>query len=215
MRSRTVHRWAARGGAAAFTAVALVIGTLAAATGAAQAAAQPRPSGLQHVTGHLYPVPGHHDYAAACARRPKAGHMTCLALVRTNVKPRPNNAHPDAIPAGVGYGPSSLQSAYVLPSSTAGSGQTVAVVDAYNDPNAASDLATYRSAAGLPACGTGCFSVVNENGAASPLPSNAGSTRLGRRGVAGHRHGVGDLPAVPHHPGRGEQRRPPPTWAPR
>ena len=84
--------------------------------------------------------------------------------------------HIDAIPAGVGYGPSQLQSAYVLPSSTAGSGQTVAIIDAYNDPNAASDLATYRSSAGLPACGNGCFSVVNQNGATSPLPSSAGTT---------------------------------------
>ncbi len=176
MRPRTVHRWAARGGVAAFAAVALVTGALAAATSAsAQATAQPPPAGHQHVNGHLYPVAGHHDYAAACAKA-NAGHMACLALVRTNVKPRRRAAHPNAIPAGVGYGPSQLQSAYLLPSSTAGSGQTVAIVDAYNDPNAASDLATYRSSAGLPACGTGCFSVVNQNGAASPLPQSAGTT---------------------------------------
>jgi subtilase family serine protease len=47
----------------------------------------------------------------------------------------------------------------------------VAVVDAYNDPNAAADLATYRTAWGLPPCGTGCFTKVNQNGQASPLPS--------------------------------------------
>jgi hypothetical protein len=128
----------------------------------------------QHVTGHLHGVPGHHDYAAACATV-VVGKAACLALVRTNVKAHRSAIHPDAIPSGVGYGPSQLQSAYALPSSTAGSGQTVAVVDAYNDPNATSDLATYRSAAGLPACGSGCFSVVNQNGAASPLPPNAGS----------------------------------------
>jgi subtilase family serine protease len=98
--------------------------------------------------------------------------MACLALVRTNVTASPRNSHPDAIPGGVGYSPAQLQSAYKLPSTTAGSGQTVAVVDAFNDPNAAADLAAYRSAAGLPACGAGCFSVVNENGAASPLPTS-------------------------------------------
>ncbi len=175
MRLRTIHRWAARGGAAAFTAVALVAGMQAATTGA-QAAVHKPAAGHQHVTGHLYPVPGHHDYAAACAH-PKPGHMSCLALVRTNVKPHvPSGIHINAIPSGVGYGPSQLQSAYVLPSSTAGSGQTVAIIDAYNDPNAASDLATYRSSAGLPACGSGCFSVVNQNGAASPLPQSAGTT---------------------------------------
>ena len=143
-----IRRWAARGGAAAFTVVALVTGMQVAVTGAAQASAKPSP-GTQHVTGHLYPVAGHHAYAAACAK-PRAGHAACLALVRTNVTARPRNAHPDAIPGGVGYGPAQLQSAYKLPSSTAGAGQTVAVVDAFNDPNAASDLAAYRLAAGLP-----------------------------------------------------------------
>jgi hypothetical protein len=129
----------------------------------------------QHVAGHLHAVPGHHDYAAACATV-VVGKAACMALVRTNVKAHLQAAaHPDAAPTGDGYGPSNLQSAYNLPSSTAGSGETVAVVDAYNDPNAASDLATYRSAWGLPACGSGCFSVVNENGATSPLPPNAGS----------------------------------------
>ncbi|HEY1620099.1 MAG TPA: hypothetical protein VGG25_20915 [Streptosporangiaceae bacterium] len=82
---------------------------------------------------------------------------------------------PDAAPTGDGYGAPTIQAAYDLPSSTAGSGETVAVVDAYNDPDAASDLATYRSDWSLPACGSGCFSVVNENGATSPLPTNAGT----------------------------------------
>jgi subtilase family serine protease len=129
-----------------------------------------------HVAGHLYPVSGHHDYKAACAAA-KALHFSCLALVRTNVKSHLQPAtHPDQAPSGDGYGPSSLQSAYNLPSSTAGSGETVAVVDAYNDPDITSDLATYRSAWGLPACGSGCFSVVNEEGEASPLPPNAGTS---------------------------------------
>jgi subtilase family serine protease len=68
--------------------------------------------------------------------------------------------------APTGYGPADLQSAYKLPSSTAGSGQTVAIVDAYDDPNAESDLAVYRSQYGLPACTTanGCFKKVNQSG---------------------------------------------------
>ena len=100
-----------------------------------------------------------------------------MVLIRTNVQHHSQSSlGPDAAPVGDGYGPSNLQSAYLLPSSTAGSGQTVAVVDAYDDPNAAADLATYRSDWGFPACGTGCFSKVNQNGAASPLPATAGST---------------------------------------
>ena len=43
-----------------------------------------------------------------------------------------------------------------------------------NQPNAASDLATYRSNYGLPACtvANGCFRQVNQSGATSPLPAN-------------------------------------------
>jgi subtilase family serine protease len=47
----------------------------------------------------------------------------------------------------------------------------VAIVDAYHDPTAASDLATYRQQYGLPTCGTGCFTQLNQNGLAGPYPS--------------------------------------------
>jgi subtilase family serine protease len=75
----------------------------------------------------------------------------------------------DAGPGGgspSGYNPADLQSAYKLPSSTAGAGQTVAIVDAYDDPNAESDLGTYRKQFGLSACTTanGCFRKVNQTG---------------------------------------------------
>lgn len=76
-----------------------------------------------------------------------------------------------------GYGPADLQSAYALPGGTAGAGQTVYVVDAYDDPSAESDLATYRSTYGLPPCTTanGCFAKLNQSGAAAPLPvANSG-----------------------------------------
>ncbi|WP_223297492.1 S53 family peptidase [Catenulispora acidiphila] len=64
-----------------------------------------------------------------------------------------------------GFGPADLDSAYSLPAS-GGSGQTVAIVDAQDDPNAESDLATYRSTYGLPACTTdnGCFKKIDQNG---------------------------------------------------
>jgi subtilase family serine protease len=74
------------------------------------------------------------------------------------------------MPGPVGLGPSQIQSAYGLSGLSAG-GRTVAIVDAYDDPNAASDLAQYRQASGLAACGAGCFTKVNQNGAASPLPA--------------------------------------------
>jgi subtilase family serine protease len=88
----------------------------------------------------------------------------------TNQEVTPNASAPG------GLNPSDLQSAYKLPSSSAGSGQTVAIVDAYNDPNAESDLAAYRSQFGLPACTTanGCFKKVNQNGGTSYPSSNTG-----------------------------------------
>jgi subtilase family serine protease len=66
----------------------------------------------------------------------------------------------------VGYGPTALQRAYDLPSDSRGTGETVAVVDAYDDPTAEHDLAVYRSQFGLPACTTanGCFRKTDEAG---------------------------------------------------
>jgi subtilase family serine protease len=71
-----------------------------------------------------------------------------------------------------GLGPAQLQSAYNVKGLSSG-GKTVAIVDAFNDPKAASDLATFRSTYGLPPCTapSGCFRQVNQNGQTSPLPS--------------------------------------------
>lgn len=62
--------------------------------------------------------------------------------------------------------PADLQNAYKLPSATAGAGRTVAVVDAYGDPNAAEDLSAYRAQYGLPPCteASGCFTKVDQRG---------------------------------------------------
>jgi len=73
-------------------------------------------------------------------------------------------------PAG-GLTPSDLATAYGL-TTTGGSGQTVAIVDAYNDPNIAADLATFDSQYGLAPCALGtCLKVVNQTGGAT-LPAN-------------------------------------------
>ena len=79
---------------------------------------------------------------------------------------------PNVMAGPVGLGPSQIQSAYKLAGTNA-AGRTVAIVDAFDDPRAESDLATYRNQFGLPGCTTanGCFKKVNQNGAASPLPS--------------------------------------------
>lgn len=101
----------------------------------------------------------------------QAGSARCHAIL----------ARPGARPSFVGtspagYNPPDLQSAYNLPSATAGTGQTVAIVDAYNDPNAESDLGVYRSQFGLPACTTanGCFRKVNQTGGTHYPRNNGG-----------------------------------------
>jgi Subtilase family len=84
-----------------------------------------------------------------------------------------SGVNPDFVPFG--YGPADLLSAYNLAAASAskGTGVTIAIVDAYEDPDAESDLATYRSTFGLPACTTanGCFKKVNQSGQTSPLPA--------------------------------------------
>jgi len=73
--------------------------------------------------------------------------------------------------------PQDLHSAYSLPDETAASyTQTIAVVDAYDDPTAEADLGVYDEEFGLPACtsANGCFSKVNEEGKPSPLPPKSG-----------------------------------------
>jgi hypothetical protein len=74
-----------------------------------------------------------------------------------------------------GFGPADLQSAYALPSSTSGAGQTVAIVDAYDDVTAEHDLGVYRAQFGLSPCTTanGCFRKVNESGGSTPPSANA------------------------------------------
>ena len=72
-----------------------------------------------------------------------------------------------------GFSAQDLQSAYKLPSATAGTGQTVAIVDAYDDPNAQADLNKYRSTYNLPSCETGCFTKVNQEGKTTYPAGNA------------------------------------------
>ncbi|MGO8979779.1 MAG: putative Ig domain-containing protein [Streptosporangiaceae bacterium] len=116
------------------------------------------------------------DFRRACALSRSGGQTACMVLVRTNVPQRRQAAiRPDAAPSGYGYGPPSLQAAYDLPSAADGVAQTVAVVDAYDDPDAESDLAVYRAAWGLPPCGTGCFQKINQNGGTAPPPAAANS----------------------------------------
>ena len=148
--------------------IALLAGGMLAATPAtAYAGTAPSVSTAGQASGS-----SHWVYACGTFTR---GKLHCLVIKNTAAHPTAQTVRPNAIPAGNGYGPSQLQSAYDLTAASGadGSGTTVAVVDAYNDPTAASDLATYRSAAGLPALTSGQFTQYNQEGETSPLPATA------------------------------------------
>src|SRR5438874_1041000 len=100
----------------------------------------------------------------ACAV-PAPGYVGCFALRVTGSR------HLSAFAGPAGYHPADLLSAYKL-DATKGAGQTIAIIDAFDNPNAESDLATYRSTFGLPKCTTanGCFKKVNQAGNSAPLP---------------------------------------------
>ncbi|ATY13378.1 hypothetical protein CU254_25285 [Amycolatopsis sp. AA4] len=109
-----------------------------------------------------------HPTARVCAEKPKPGMVTCFAERQTDTMRA--LLSPGALPSG--FGPADLRSAYNL-TAAGSSAATVAIVDSNDDPNAESDLASYRSTYGLPPCTTanGCFTKVNENGQTSPLPA--------------------------------------------
>jgi subtilase family serine protease len=98
------------------------------------------------------------------------GEARCHSWVRVD-----GTGAPLATSGPSGYGPADLQSAYVL--SATGSTATIAIVDAYHDPNAENDLNVYRAQYGLPACtkANGCFRQVSQTGSTTSYPrSDAG-----------------------------------------
>jgi subtilase family serine protease len=93
------------------------------------------------------------------------GEARCHSLVRVDA-----SGNPLATTGPSGYHPSDLISAYALPATATGTwtwnGQTIAIVDAFDDGNAEADLAVYRQQFSLGSCTTanGCFRKVDQNG---------------------------------------------------
>ncbi|MET8631006.1 S53 family peptidase [Kitasatospora sp. NPDC004669] len=107
--------------------------------------------------------------SGAVVNVPAGLRAACLALIRTDL-PRLRHPRPDTEPPG--YGPRDLQSAYDLPRNGGGD-RTVAIVSAFDDRTAESDLAVYRAQFHLPPCTTanGCFRKINQNGGTTPPPT--------------------------------------------
>ncbi len=152
---------------------------------AAAAQAGPRPGGAGVQPGVSWAGTAGTYYAVgerAC-KPAKPGRATCYAIRRVLVKKGTPGARAFTISAGAmaagtigpagGLTPGDLASAYGL-TTTGGSGQTVGIVDAYNDPDLNSDLQTFDGEYGLATCSTssGCLTIVNQSGASSPLAPN-------------------------------------------
>ena len=87
-----------------------------------------------------------------------SGTPTCLALIESNGSAGRHRG---------GWQPVDFQTRYHLDSSSGGAGTIVAIVDAYDNPHAASDLATYRAAFGL---GKAPFKKFNQYGEQRDYP---------------------------------------------
>jgi len=108
-----------------------------------------------------------HAAAAVC---PAAviGFAHCHALVTVDA-----HGNPYASTSPTGLAPATIKSVYGFPTSgTAGAGKTIAIVDAYDDPTAETDLGIFSSQYGLPTCTTAnsCFSKVNQTGGTASYP---------------------------------------------
>jgi PKD repeat protein len=124
---------------------------------------------------------GYAKIVHACPQ-PKAHRYSCDALVRVPV-PSSDAGTPGVErftfgdgalefgPSG-GLTPGDLASAYGYDPTATGSGQTVAIVDAFDDPNIESDLATFDSHYGLSECTKkdGCLTKVSQTGSTTSLP---------------------------------------------
>jgi hypothetical protein len=156
---------------------ALLIGLLAAPGGSA-GGTTPSSGTTAGVTYYAIGVP-------ACPVA-KAGYYECTAVRKVEVAAGTPGALPYKPGAGVAAGakigpsstigpaggltPSDFATAYDFNPTATGSNQTVAIVDAYNDPNINADLQTFDTNYGLPTCSTGdgCFKVVNQTGGSTP-----------------------------------------------
>ncbi|MGH3397179.1 MAG: S53 family peptidase [Streptosporangiaceae bacterium] len=148
-------------------AAAAVSGLALAPVGASASPAKPSAAAAYRVTEAPLPAGEHR----ACPLPTRPGEMQCQAVYLTPTGGRTAHA---ATAAHLGYNPRSLRDAYRLTaaSRSKGRGVTIAIVDAFRDPNAGSDLAVYRKYYGLAACTrkNGCLKIVNQNGRTSHLP---------------------------------------------
>jgi hypothetical protein len=117
-----------------------------------------------------------------CARPAHRNDYSCYAIERQTVAKGTRGAYryvtPDGLTTGPhgGYTPADLATAYHFNPDRSRSGQTIALVDWFDDPDAKADLNTFDQEYGLPAETSSTFRKVNEDGHTAPLPSPSTDT---------------------------------------
>ncbi len=138
--------------------------------------------------GSVAPLPPSAYSTRPACSAPAPGHASCLAV---ELVPKSSEARAHTHPLGMtrggpleapspkdgayGVRPVDLRAAYFpgeFAEAPASKPQTIALVDAYNDPEAETDLGVYDKEFGVPACteANGCFEKVNQRGEKGNLP---------------------------------------------
>lgn len=166
-------RWLT-GVSAAVLVVALATPSAAASTGAGAGSPPPAGSpsaGSGPVAGSgpiaKQPVSGKRSAKPLCSTEVARDHARCFGLVMETDGIVPHLDQPQ------GLSPDNVKSAYHLPDG-GGAGAVIGIVDAYDNPNAESDLAHYRETFGLPPLADGQFTKVDQRGGTDYPAPNAG-----------------------------------------
>ncbi len=172
----------------------LAAGALAVGVGSSASAASASAASASAASAAAALAPPVYSVERACgAPRPGGAACTAMRLVPASLTPAELQASAAAQAAEAASGaspavesenplpgyltPQDLHAAYALPTETAAaSTQTIAVIDAFDDPTAEADLGVYDEEFGLPACtsANGCFRKLDQEGKASPLPPENG-----------------------------------------
>lgn len=112
--------------------------------------------------------------------KPRSGRAMCLSVQVPSVRASSQDAIGPAFEGSGelgGFSPADLRAAYGLRHALTPSelgGETIGIVDAYNDPNAYADMSVYRETYGLSPCKevTECFVKVNQKAERFNFPAN-------------------------------------------
>jgi subtilase family serine protease len=122
---------------------------------------------------------GHYARLVPLCAPPAPGRVSCFAIRSAPVSVTPGTALPAGVhaqaafgngPAGA-YSPSDLQALYAFSRASGGRGQTIGIVDWFDDPKALADLDHFDHTYGFPAETAKTFKKINETGKAKPLPA--------------------------------------------